>query len=89
MTEQTIKEFRERLLAAADHAAAAMDFALAVFNPKDIEGNKIEIADKHTAKAVHELETALWGLRLAKAQYDNARASGGGMTRVITPGPVE
>lgn len=91
MTEQTIQDVRNRFLAAAHEAAAAMDFALAVFNPKNIYGQEIELdnPEKHEAAATQRLEAALANLRKEQATYESSRVSGGGMTRVITPAPLD
>lgn len=89
MTEQTIEHFRAFLYGAIQEAYVAMDFSLAVFDPKGLDGQPIEIDPKHHKTACEKLERASSGLRNALAQYEIGRVNGGGMVRVIKPGPLE
>jgi hypothetical protein len=89
MTEQTIDHMRTFFYEAVREAYDAMDFALAVFDPKGLDGQPIEIDEKHKKIACVRLEKASGDLRNALAQYEFSRVDGGGMVKVIKPGPLE
>jgi len=88
MTEQNLGHARIALYEAITEASAAMDFALAVIDPRGLDGLPIEIDEKHRKTAVSKLEKSVAALRNAHCTFEDWRINGGGMTRVIKPAPL-